>query len=351
MRNRASDKVIQRDAENFLSSGAAMQLFYNIFPYPNRPIVYFPNSKTASTARLGFLRALSIQNFSLARSCWQKSKRALTCTREELHDLQSKCSANDRILLVGCGTDEPLLFRTLHPKASITAVDLSERSIGKAKKRLALYNLVHWTKCKTKFHVEDFCKLNERDLAGPFQLVQCFGVLHHQEEPWFFLDKLIKNTAPGGFLRIMVYSSNGRRLERRIQKDCSKLWENHANLPNIMRAHRKLWLWQFANRLGIWGKSTQMRFRYLGNSPRSIADALMHPSDHSMDIEKIVKNCRKKGLELIFCEAKITEKGWVAGIEDPHSTWLEILNAEKKCEIISNILITFERKQKPAEQL
>jgi hypothetical protein len=203
---------------------------------------------------------------------------------------------------------------------------------------------------RTTLIAEDFCAVSQEKLGANFNMVQCYGVLHHQKNPWPFVDKLMSITAPKGILRIMIYSASGRRLERRVQNAQSAVWNKNTSELSVRMRHWKLWLWQMANHAGLWGKASRNRFRYLGTNKSTVADAFLHPSDHVLNPDELVRHFTARGFHLIFCEAKIWEKGWVAGIENVELAWREILEAEKRCNLVSNIVLTFERSEKPSEQ-
>jgi SAM-dependent methyltransferase len=327
-----------------------MRLFYNLFPYPNRPLWLFPDRRGASTSHLGFWRALEKKDFEYAEMLWKKTKLRRLQNAKEFSKLNQYLLPQDRIFLAGCGTDEPLLFRMLHPDQEIHGVDLSEKSVQKAEKRLLLFSFFNKQIASTKLVACDFVTSIGYAEKLVFEYVQCFGVLHHQHDPWPFLDKLMRITAPNGFLRIMIYSANGRRLERRVQKWSSKVWKEKASALSIRTQHMRLWLWQIANRWGLWGKNSRDRFRYLGTSQSVVADALLHPSDYPLRADSVMAHLTKNEFELVFCEAKIFEKGWIVGIQNPKETWAEIVDAENKNNLVSNIVFTVKKRQRPHAQ-
>ncbi len=351
MRDRENSSALKKEpGGNEKNTVAAMRLFYNLFPYPNRPLFFFPEVRAAVTSHLGFQRLLSERNFFLARKLWNQSKQRKIASDEDFLTLNNKLNRSDRICLAGCGTDEPLLFQMLHPAQSILGIDLSDRSIAKAKRRIAMHRLFNGRDGITTLIADNFCDVSREKLGDNFHMTQCFGVLHHQKNPWPFVEKLLSITAPGGFLRIMIYSANGRRLERRVQSSQSAVWEKDISKLAVHLSHLKLWIWQIANQAGLWGRSARNRFRYLGTSKSTVADAFLHPSDHVLDPDELVRHITAQGFRLIFCEAKIWKKGWVAGIENAQHAWAEIIEAERQCNLTSNVVITFERLERPSEQ-
>ncbi|MEX2628974.1 MAG: tetratricopeptide repeat protein [Tistlia sp.] len=109
-----------------------------------------------------------------------------------------------RILVAGCGTGRHACMTAQRFASSqVAAVDLSRRSLAYAVQRardLALPNL--------HFLQGDLLEL--ADLGEEFDIVECSGVLHHlasAEQGWRVLRGLL---APGGLMRIALYSESAR---------------------------------------------------------------------------------------------------------------------------------------------
>ena len=107
-----------------------------------------------------------------------------------------------KVLEIGCGIGtDTLMFADAG--AEVTAVDLSETSLDLAKRRSHLY------KFDTKFvkanaeHLSDY--LDPSD-AGTFDLIYCFGMLHHTQNPGAVLDEIKKFAGPQTQIRLMVYN-------------------------------------------------------------------------------------------------------------------------------------------------
>ncbi len=106
-----------------------------------------------------------------------------------------------RILDAGCGTGvstEYLAFQ--NPQASVTAVDLSEASLAIARMRPASANV----------HFEQMSITEIARLEGPFDFINCVGVLHHMSDPVAGIRALADQLAPGGLLHVFVYADLGR---------------------------------------------------------------------------------------------------------------------------------------------
>jgi 2-polyprenyl-3-methyl-5-hydroxy-6-metoxy-1,4-benzoquinol methylase len=106
-----------------------------------------------------------------------------------------------RVLEIGCGigTDTMNFARQ---GASVTAVDLSEKSLEMARKRAAVYDL------KDRIR---FCHCSAEQLervvpSEPFDLIYSFGVIHHTPHPERVLEQLRNYVRPGSTVKIMVYN-------------------------------------------------------------------------------------------------------------------------------------------------
>jgi 2-polyprenyl-3-methyl-5-hydroxy-6-metoxy-1,4-benzoquinol methylase len=110
-----------------------------------------------------------------------------------------------RILIAGCGTGREALEAALvFPAAELEAIDLSRASLSYAirkARQLGTHNV--------SFHQADLLELPK--LRQRFDFIICSGVLHHLREPIEGLRALVESLAPGGVLRLAVYSTIGRQ--------------------------------------------------------------------------------------------------------------------------------------------
>lgn len=374
-----------------------MRCFYEAFPYPDRPLFFEPDPTGSLLAHMGFAALLcerSLQAQAQARELWRllRANAAPALPHEAdaaptsldrariLATLDEKATPDKRILLVGCGTDEPLLFRALHPAQDIVGMDLSARTLSKARRRLRLHAARRVLRVsffgerqrrrgKSILIQGDATALLQDATWGQFDHIQCFGVLHHQPDPQALFRSMVARLAPGGTLRLMIYSHKGRRLERRIQNRYRALWDavlkegefresaptddkrndgssigagNKNALRELKREHLTLRLWQIYNRFFNSGP-TGYRFRYLGLGAASVADALLHPSDPGLPPEKMMEWADACGLRLVFCEARVDSDGWVAGFQDALDVWRHIVAADAKDGLLSNIVVVFRK--------
>jgi len=111
-----------------------------------------------------------------------------------------------RVLEVGCGLGtESVNFA--RAGAQVTSVDLSDESLQLCKKRFEVFGLT-----------ANFFSGNAEELASflpagsQFDLIWSFGVIHHTPHPEKCVEQFKKLLAPGGELKIMVYSKVSYKL-------------------------------------------------------------------------------------------------------------------------------------------
>jgi 2-polyprenyl-3-methyl-5-hydroxy-6-metoxy-1,4-benzoquinol methylase len=106
-----------------------------------------------------------------------------------------------KVLEVGCGIGSHTVRFARHG-ASVTALDLSEKSVELAQSRIQAYGL----EGRVRFFVGN---AEELDLFVPletYDLVYCFGVIHHTPHPERVLAQMQNYVRPGSTVKIMVYN-------------------------------------------------------------------------------------------------------------------------------------------------
>ena len=188
-----------------------------------------------------------------------------------------------RILIAGCGSFAPYPFSVANPSAAITALDLSKRSLHRAR----LHCLLHGRRNVT-FQSGD---LADGSLAaGPFGLIDAYGVLHHLDDPLAGLRALAARLAPGGILRVMLYSRYARQAEESIRRALRLLKvQNPAEVKRLIAR----------------AKPDSRLKTYAAASPEAgfaagLADALLHPRVHTYRLDDILQLISHSGLELLF---------------------------------------------------
>jgi len=120
--------------------------------------------------------------------------------------------ARPRIWIAGCGTFQPYAFAVANPGAEIHASDISEPSLRIAARRCALHRQRHVT----------FSTVDLGDEStwpdGPFDVIECYGVLMNLADPARALRGLRERLSPRGVLRLMVYPRWSRARVFQLQR-------------------------------------------------------------------------------------------------------------------------------------
>ncbi len=139
-----------------------------------------------------------------------------------------------RVLVAGCGTGKHAVdVATRFADAEVLAVDLSRPSLGYAEaqaKRLGIANV--------RFAEADILALG--GLSQRFDHIESVGVLHHLAEPlagWRVLTGLL---APGGTMRIGLYSRRGRAAIKAAQRIARDFNHDAEGLRALRQAIRVL---------------------------------------------------------------------------------------------------------------
>jgi tetratricopeptide (TPR) repeat protein/SAM-dependent methyltransferase len=112
-----------------------------------------------------------------------------------------------RVLIAGGGTGQhPIAVASCLRDAEIVCIDLSAASLGRAARLARAHGLE-----QIHFVQGDLLALADPTvLPGTFGFVDCVGVLHHLADPVAGGRALAGRLAPGGLLRLGVYSERGR---------------------------------------------------------------------------------------------------------------------------------------------
>ena len=105
-----------------------------------------------------------------------------------------------RVLEVGCGIGTDTI-NFARQGASVTAMDLSEKSLEIARKRSEVYDVGE----RIRFFQGSAEQLEQVVLPEPFDLIYSFGVIHHTPHPDRVLAQLRNYVRPGTTLKVMVY--------------------------------------------------------------------------------------------------------------------------------------------------
>ena len=199
--------------------------------------------------------------------------------------------ASPRVLIAGCGTGRHALLSAHHyADASITAVDISRRSLAYAARKLK--DQPHLSVRLLHGDILDLEDLNER-----FDVIESAGVLHHMQDPlqgWGVLERILN---PGGLMRIALYS----RIAREAYMQLPAL---RALAPDAYHTDDAL----HRLRYQLLCDPTAMQ-RYPAMHMRDFytlsecRDLVFHQMEHCFTLPEIDQCLRVLGLELLGMEA------------------------------------------------
>jgi SAM-dependent methyltransferase len=228
---------------------------YQSYPYPHYPLI--ASVRRCDTYALNFFALWSHFNHTLPPP-----------------EVQN-------ILIAGCGTFAPYPCSVANPDVPITALDLSGRALRRARWHCILHG-----RRNVAYHCGDL--LEHSAPAGKFGLIDSFGVLHHLKDPLAGLKELERLLAPGGILRIMLYSRYARRSEESIRRAFRLLGVDTADC-----AKRLLKRAPAGSRLaGFLAASDEVA------TVSGLADALLHPCVHTYRVDGILEMISQTGLSL-----------------------------------------------------
>ena len=188
-----------------------------------------------------------------------------------------------RVLVAGCGSGmHPVGIAMRHPRARVVALDISLPSLGRAMRmaeKLGVANIA--------FHHADL-----RHWPGdgrPFDLIECVGVLHHLERPLEGWRALCRHLAPGGLMKIGLYSDIARETVTRASSWLAA--EGHRPTPAGIRAARA-------------ALARHPDFAVLANwrdcaTASGFRDLLMHPCERRFTLPGIGAALDALGLEFL----------------------------------------------------
>jgi len=104
------------------------------------------------------------------------------------------------VLEIGCGIGTDTV-RFARNGAKVTAVDLSEKSLELARKRVEVYGLED----RVRFFQGSAEDLRTFVPIEPYDLIYSFGVIHHTPRPERVLEEARQYGRPGTTLKLMVY--------------------------------------------------------------------------------------------------------------------------------------------------
>lgn len=196
-----------------------------------------------------------------------------------------------RILSAGGGTGDAVVMMGQQAKdrsmeIEILHLDLSETSQGIAKSRAEARGLT-----SIKFVIDSL--LNAPDY-GPFDYIDCCGVLHHLENPSAGLKALKTALKPDGAIGLMVYAPYGRTGIYHMQSALRRMTGGMENDEKVAFT-KKL--------LSFLPDSNWLRNNHFINdhqvSDAGVYDLLLHSTDRAYTVEEFAAFVRDAGLDII----------------------------------------------------
>lgn len=193
--------------------------------------------------------------------------------------------AHKDILLLGCGTNEALAFASAHPRAALTAVDLSAKAIQVSKLRCRIRGYDN-----LKYFVNDAVAFGQGHPAE-YDFIHCYGVLHHLRDPQAGFRAIKRMLKPHGFARIMVYSKAARERISLLQKALRLM--NYDFLKSGFQKE----VFRFARTLP-WTNPSRLTFEMHPEvqTPSGLVDAFLHTQETSFSLEELKNNLSEAGL-------------------------------------------------------
>ncbi len=199
-----------------------------------------------------------------------------------------------RALIAGGGTGDGtiLLAQRLADRgtpAEIVYVDLSTAARRIAEARAAARGL-------TGIRFVTGSLLDAAALApGPFDYVDCCGVLHHLADPVEGLRALRRVLAPDGGLGIMLYGALGRTGVYHVQELLRCLTPPGAPGPDRLAAARRLLKGLPATN---WLRRNPFVGDHLDGSDAGLYDLLLHSRDRAYTVPEVADLCAAAGLRI-----------------------------------------------------
>jgi SAM-dependent methyltransferase len=179
------------------------------------------------------------------------------------------------VLVAGCGTTQAAHYAVRWPRASVTGIDVSAKSIAFTQALKRKYKL-------DNLELHQLPVERATELGHVYEHVVCTGVLHHLPDPDAGLRALRDVLAPSGALNLMVYAPYGRAGVYMLQDYCrrigvgrttSEIRDLAATLKALPPDHPLVPLLRkspdFADKAGL-------------------ADALLHPQDRSYSVPQLM---------------------------------------------------------------
>ncbi len=142
-----------------------------------------------------------------------------------------------RVLAAGGGTGDSTIFwaeQLREEGGEVVHVDISEASLAIAKQRAAVRNLenIVWRQ-------QSLLEITPAEL-GRFDFINCYGVLHHLEDPQVGLSKLHEVLADDGAAGLLLYGTYGRLALYQVQELVQRFGIHELEIDQRIALARRL---------------------------------------------------------------------------------------------------------------
>ena len=190
-----------------------------------------------------------------------------------------------RILDAGCGTGSGTEYLMLHnPTAEIMAIDISEKALETAQKRIEKSGILKEFKGSITF--QQMPLETAVNLEGTFDLINCVGVLHHLPDPDTGIKALAEKLSVGGIMHIFVYGELGRWEIQLMQKAIAILQgEKRGDYVDGVKVGREIFAALPADNRLV--KREKQRWEWENKRDESFADMYVHPCETDYNINTL----------------------------------------------------------------
>ncbi|GEM_PF-1519513 len=200
-----------------------------------------------------------------------------------------------RVLDAGCGTgNTSRALAAQYPEVSFTGIDLSQSSIETARRGASAKNLENVTYFQWNM-------LQPLEHEQPFDIVLCFGALHHTADLQAALHTLRLALSTQGSMFIWVYGAHGRYHHALNMKLLAMLLDAEPTTDPVLLAH------DFIHSVGdnmaakdLLGKrSHDPLLRTFFENPTWIADQFLNPNERCVTMMDLQHLLRLEQLQII----------------------------------------------------
>jgi SAM-dependent methyltransferase len=189
------------------------------------------------------------------------------------------------VLVAGCGTGKQVVQALKYgANARLTAVDLSAAALAYASRMAEKFGMAEVAFVQAD--LQEFCLM--RDMQSRFHVIECVGVLHHMDHPLQGWRTLLKALAPGGLIRIGVYSALARSDLMALRRDAA--YPGAGCGKDALRAFREVLKARETERPTLLSRIADFY------STSEFRDLLLHVCEQGLTITDIQKFLHAEGL-------------------------------------------------------